>query len=674
MVHVAQGLRIAVLVKQVPVLDSMALGPDGRLVRTGGLQMNDYCRRGVTTAVELARAAAGTVTSFTMGPDSAVAVLREAALCGVDRAVHLNDSSFAGSDTIATARALVAALRHQGGYDIVVTGMNSVDADTGQVPVQVAELLDTAVLTGVKRWSLEPPVTSSESDRRDHLGDLPSLRVELEHDEFRLDVEADLPVVISMAERSCDPCKHKDPASWPPVSTIDLTVLRAGDLDGGPWGKEASRTVVLGVEASGSNRVPHVISGSNAEALSRVVDTTLRLLHHGRSDAAGSAPVATTHQEMTEGRPVVEGADPKASRQDPPGGTILHGASAPSRGPLPEAGASRIRPVVALTEPGRPGSSREIVDLAAGMAQAARAEMVLVSGGDVGLPRGIRGRHMVVPSEVTAEDFHLGILPEMSRLRPSLVVAPSTPWGREVAARLAVSLDAGLTGDVLGVLPVDSVVGSGAEPASAPFLALKPAFGGGMVARIGYTSTTAMATVRRGAITGRGVPTAGLVDDRELPGVDATRLPLAQSRGRVRVESRLRVDDNSALFSARVILGLGQGVAPSALPLFEGWADRLGAALGATRKVTDLGWLPRSRQIGITAHSVAPDLYVAVGMSGRQTHMSGVRGAGVILAVNPDPEAEIFGSCDVGLVARWEDVMGSLVDRLADRLAEYLPR
>ena len=105
-------LRIAALVKQIPVGESMTLGDDGRLVRDGiELEMNAYCRRAVSKGVEWARESGGSCTVFTLGPPSAEDVLREAIAWGADRGVHLCDPAFAGSDTLATARALAAALR-----------------------------------------------------------------------------------------------------------------------------------------------------------------------------------------------------------------------------------------------------------------------------------------------------------------------------------------------------------------------------------------------------------------------------------------------------------------------------------------------------------------------------------------------------------------------------------
>ena len=87
----------------------------------------------------------------------------------------------------------------------------------------------------------------------------------------------------------------------------------------------------------------------------------------------------------------------------------------------------------------------------------------------------------------------------------------------------------------------------------------------------------------------------------------------------------------------------------------------LHAELGATRKVTDNGWLPRARQIGITGRTVSPRLFVSIGASGKFNHMVGVRAAGTILAINPDPGALVFGVADIGIVADWREAVPALV-------------
>src|SRR5882672_8291683 len=186
-------LRIAVLIKQVPKFEAMQLGADGRLQREGlPLEMNPYCRRAVSKGVELAKASAGSCTVFTLGPPAAEDALREAVAWGADEGVLVTDPAFAGSDTLATARALSAAIEREGPFDLVLAGRNSVDADTGQVGPEMAELLGLPFLAGVKVLDIDADGT---------------VRARCEYDDGWLEAETSLPAVLSCAERLCEPAK-----------------------------------------------------------------------------------------------------------------------------------------------------------------------------------------------------------------------------------------------------------------------------------------------------------------------------------------------------------------------------------------------------------------------------------------------------------------------------------
>ena len=184
-------MRLAVLVKHVPSPEELRL-EDGRLVREGvELEVSAFCRRANAKAVELA-GPDGEVVVFTMGPPTAEpTALREMLACGATRGVHLCDPRFAGSDTLATARALAAAITAEGPFDLVLCGLNSLDADTGQVGPEVAELLGLPFAPGVRELELD--------GLRFH--------ARLETDDGHRSVEGSLPVVLSTAERLCDPSK-----------------------------------------------------------------------------------------------------------------------------------------------------------------------------------------------------------------------------------------------------------------------------------------------------------------------------------------------------------------------------------------------------------------------------------------------------------------------------------
>jgi electron transfer flavoprotein alpha subunit len=213
---------------------------------------------------------------------------------------------------------------------------------------------------------------------------------------------------------------------------------------------------------------------------------------------------------------------------------------------------------------------------------------------------------------------------------------------------MAAALGAGLVGDAIAV---DVVEGR--------LVAAKPAFSGALVADITCTSPVQLVTVRPGVLP---VPIP-----RQARPVHASVREL-QPLGRVRVRSQRRDDDVEVLARAEVVIGVGAGVQPDEYAELSLLAAILGAELAASRKVTDKGWAPRARQVGITGRSIAPRLYVAVGVSGKFNHMVGVRAAGTVLAVNTDPEAPVFGHADVGIVGDWHEVVPLLLAQFRETL------
>ena len=144
-------MKILVLVKQVPTdLGAVKLNEDHTLDRTAaGVQLNPVDKNALEAAVQLTEQLGGEVTVLSMGPATVKATLKECVAVGAHRGVAITDEAFAGSDAWATARVLAAAVRHLGGFDLVLAGKQSFDGGTGEVPVMVAELLDLPQVTGV---------------------------------------------------------------------------------------------------------------------------------------------------------------------------------------------------------------------------------------------------------------------------------------------------------------------------------------------------------------------------------------------------------------------------------------------------------------------------------------------------------------------------------------------
>jgi electron transfer flavoprotein alpha subunit len=589
-------MRIAVLVKQIPAFEELSLGADGRLTRAGvDLEMNAYCRRAVSQGVELAAGAGdATVVVFTLGPPSAEEVLREAIAWGLDAAVDIRgvlvtDPAFAGSDTLATARALAAALETEGPFDLVLSGRESIDAETGQVGPQVAELLGLPFATGIRHVSMNG-----------HL-----LELQCEHDDGSVWLEIDPPVVLSCAERLIDPCKMGSDARAA-VPSARIRVLHAADLGGGPWGAAGSPTTVGDVRVHRVERDRHRCRGDSVEQVREAVGLlhARGMLEEPDEDAASIARVPTAH-----------GSGPAV-------GVVL--------------------------EPDRPRLGRELLGAAATLAaevDGSVTAMTLEEPHAAVLGSWGADDVLALQGDVAEEDVARVVAAWAAGDGAWAILVPSTAWGREVAGRAAARLGAGLTGDAIDLEVVDGRL-----------VTWKPAFGGQLVAAVRALSSVQMATVRAGVLP-QLAPRTSTAKVRSLT---------IRPSGRVRVVRRTRDDALDVLAEARVVVGVGTGgLCPDDYPKLDPLLRVLGAELGATRKVTDQGWLPRSRQIGITGRNIAPSLYVALGTSGKFNHMVGVRRAGTVLAVNRDPDAPVFDAADIGITGETVEVSTLLAAEVA---------
>ena len=213
-----------------------------------------------------------------------------------------------------------------------------------------------------------------------------------------------------------------------------------------------------------------------------------------------------------------------------------------------------------------------------------------------------------------------------------LVLVGATINGRDLAARAAAKLGWAYAADCTDVTPSE-----GAAEAKRPMYA-------GKVRATVKVPLPAFVSVRAGAWTLPAGAAAPSVDDLE-PGADDLRLKFD------RFEATASGGKRVSLAEARTIVSAGRGLkGPENWKLVEELADALGAATGASRAVTDAGWRPNEEQVGQTGKTVTPDLYVALGISGAIQHLAGMTSSKVIVAVNKDPDADIFKIADYGVV------------------------
>ncbi len=214
---------------------------------------------------------------------------------------------------------------------------------------------------------------------------------------------------------------------------------------------------------------------------------------------------------------------------------------------------------------------------------------------------------------------------------PDLILVGATPSGRDVAARLAAKLGRAYLSECTDL----AIAGASVE-------ATRGMYAGKVRARV-RAALPAVVSVRPNAFPladGAAEPQVASVAAQDTPGLTFVRFePTASGGGRV------------PLSEARVIVSGGRGLkGPEGWAQVEALADVLGAALGASRAVTDAGWRPNEEQVGQTGKTVSPDLYIALGISGAIQHLAGMTSSKVIVAVNKDPDADIFKVADYGIV------------------------
>jgi len=277
---------------------------------------------------------------------------------------------------------------------------------------------------------------------------------------------------------------------------------------------------------------------------------------------------------------------------------------------------------------------------------------VLVAGNNAGAAATAAAQVAGVSKVLHADGAaHANLLPENAAAQIvavagsySHILAPATAYGKSVAPRVAALLDKAQISDIIKVVDADTFV--------------RPIYAGNAYATVKSSDSVKIITVRGTAFAA--AATAG------GSGAVEAVAAVADSGVASFVSAEITKSERPELTAAKIIVsgGRGLGSGEKYREVLTPLADKLNAAMGASRAAVDAGFVPNDYQVGQTGKIVAPELYVAVGISGAIQHLAGMKDSKVIVAINKDPDAPIFSVADYGLVADLFEAVPQLTSQL----------
>ena len=633
------ALTIISLIKQVPLPSEMRMGEDGLMDRTKAKSIiNIDCQFGLEAGLQLRKQHPDAkLIVCSMGPKSFEASLRTAVSMGYDEAYLLSDRKLGGSDTYATGLALSTMLKHLGftrdSKDpfIILAGRQTSDGDTAHVPSQVAENI------GI------PQATFVESVKADGKGNVIAKRIiEGGYQILKLPI----PCVVSLTPTGIPPRK---PSLVGAIKARNLEIKTFGIDDIGlgteKIGLHGSPTIVVKVVNIVSERPPITMSEGHNEAA--LVDSLIANLKKGGNVL-----------EKKE-----KAAKKEIDRPDFPEKDFRNGA----RGIITWAEITNgkiSRPSLELLTPARKlakqlGNDTKVLTLVIGKNVQHFAQTLIEHGSDevILVENEKLEEYLVLPfSSIFAQ--------VIKERKPEIALFAATTSGRELAPRIGMKTDSGVTADCTG-LEIGEYIDKKEKVIYAPILeSRRPTYGESKLATILGFVCPQISTARAGTFE---VPAR--IEGRK--GIVSTFNPVLNDKDFVvEIVQTVRGEGGlQNLFDADIIISGGRGTVNDSLGLIKTLAEELknqgvNAEWACTRPVVDEGVVEYARQVGQTGKTIRPKVYIAVGISGAIQHLAGMKESERIIAIDHNPKAHIFHNADFGIVGEYADIIPELIERV----------
>jgi len=633
------ALTIISLIKQVPLPSEMRMGEDGLMDRTKAKSIiNIDCQFGLEAGLQLKKKYPDArLIVCSMGPKSFETSLRTAISMGYDEAFLLSDRKLGGSDTYATGLALSTMLKHLGFTKdskepfIILAGRQTSDGDTAHVPSQVAENI------GV------PQATFVESVKPDGNGNVVAKRI-IEGGYQMLKLP--LPCVISLT-----------PTGIPPRKPSLSGAIRARHLNITTFGID---DIGLGTEKIGINGSPTIV----VKVVNIVSERPPITMSEGQNEAA---LVESLIANLKKGGNVLEKKEITAKKEiehpDFPDKDFRNGA----RGILTWAEVTNgkiSRPSLELLTPARNlatqlGNDTKVMTLIIGKNVKPFAQTLIEHGSD----------EVIVVEDDKLEEYL--VLPFSSifaqvikERKPEIALFAATTSGRELAPRIGMKTDSGVTADCTG-LEIGEYIDKKEKVIYKPILeSRRPTYGESKLATILGFVCPQISTARAGTFE---VPKS--VEGRK--GIISSFKPVLNDKDFVVEIMKTERGEGGLqnLFDADIIIAGGRGTTGDNLGLIKALAAALknqgiNAEWASSRPVVDEGVAEYARQVGQTGKTIRPKIYIAVGVSGAIQHIAGMKESEKIIAIDHNPKAHIFHYADFGIVGEYTDIIPELIERV----------